>query len=93
MKPVRFLEGEMDDYCHPSHAQRTKCACGRVLTLSGAVRDTFARCVCGRAHRKISESAFALGTLVINGRISTGKRRGGKTGCPGIERLFRPPKT
>lgn len=74
--------------CHPSHAVRTKCACGNVIALSGA----FVRCGCGRGHRKNSDAggSFARGAHMIDGRISTGQRAGGRSGCPGVD--FKKPR-
>lgn len=72
--------------CHPTHAMRTKCACGRVLELRGAFGKNVRRCECGREHRKSSGpgGSFAKATGVVNGLLTTGKRPGGKDGCPGI---------
>lgn len=72
-------------FCHPTHAQRTKCACGRVLSLKGAVGQYVVVCACGRRHRKASGSGFARGHMVQGGRITTGSREGGREGCPGLE--------
>ncbi len=73
--------------CHPSHAQRTKCLCGEVVTLRGAFGSHFVRCKCGRAHRKTSQpgGSFASGSMIVDGCIATGRRLGGKAGCPGID--------
>jgi len=74
--------------CHPTHAMRTKCACGRVINLHGAYGDTVALCECGRKHRKNSDAggSFAHHSYVDNnGTLRTGQRAGGRKGCPGIE--------
>jgi hypothetical protein len=76
--------------CHPSHAMRTKCACGVVIRLSGAFGRTVVQCECGRKHRKNSDprGSFATGKYEIDRHISTGKREGGKAGCPGIAEIW-----
>lgn len=78
-------------YCHPTHAMRTKCACGAVITLRGAFGSTYAKCDCGRKHRKESAPrgsfAAATGKNPKNGALTTGQRSGGKAGCPGFEAL------
>jgi hypothetical protein len=65
---------------------RTKCACGNVVNLRGAFGGTAVRCKCGRRHRKNSDprGSFATASVIIDGDLSTGKRAGGKKGCPGI---------
>jgi len=73
----------MADYCHPTHSQRTKCLCGAVISLGGAYGDTVAVCACGRVHKKAPGSSFERGYL---SGLSTGKRLGGKDGCPGIRK-------
>jgi hypothetical protein len=72
--------------CHPAKSIRTKCVCGHVLMLRGAYGNMVVTCLCGRQHRKASlpGGAFAKHTMVIDGVLSTGRRRGGKDGCPGI---------
>ena len=74
-----------DNWCHPTHAQRTKCACGRVISLAGAFGGTLAVCSCGRRHSKRPGSAFEPGYMMgEHGGLSTGKRKGGRGGCPGV---------
>jgi hypothetical protein len=75
-------------WCHPTHAQSTKCACGVVINLSGAVGDVVVICGCGRTHSKVTGSAFQPGFTVSrtdtgHDYTSTGRRRGGRAGCPG----------
>lgn len=74
------------DYCHPTHAMRTKCACSRIVKLRGAYGDTVVVCACGRKHRKASGpgGSFEKHNCIVDGHLSTGKRPGGKAGCPGI---------
>lgn len=73
------------DWCHPTHAMRTKCACGEVVNLSGAVGDRHVVCECGRHHSKRPGSGFEPGFKVGSaGQVSTGERRGGRKGCPGL---------
>ena len=75
--------------CHPTHAQRTKCLCGNVLSLGHAYGNKAAKCVkCGRLHRKESlpGGSFAKATGTREGFLTTGKRLGGKAGCPGFGR-------
>jgi hypothetical protein len=74
----------MSNWCHPPHAMRTKCACGKVIELRGAVGDQVRVCTCGRKHSKEPRSAFAPADQIIDGRLSVGKRKGGRAGCPGI---------
>lgn len=76
--------------CHPTHAMRTKCACGKVIELRGAFGSAFRRCECGRKHRKNSEprGSFASAKMIVAGDISTGQRAGGRAGCPGYEALI-----
>lgn len=75
------------DWCHPTHAQRTKCACGLVMDLGGAVGAVARQCKCGRVHSKAPGSAFQKGNHVgHHGGLSTGKRAGGRKGCPGLPR-------
>lgn len=79
--------------CHPTHAMRTKCACGRVVNLAGAFGDYIIECKCGRKHRKNSEpgGSFAPHSGVSSkGALTTGRRAGGREGCPGYEALLSP---
>lgn len=71
--------------CHPTHAQRTKCVCGAIVNLRGAVSPRATRCACGRFHSKVRGSGFERG-YASDGRITTGSRKGGKRGCPGCGR-------
>lgn len=77
----------MNGWCHPPHAMRTKCACGNVIELRGAVGDRVVTCKCGRQHSKEPRSAFAKADHIgPNGQITAGQRKGGRAGCPGIGR-------
>lgn len=79
--------------CHPTHAMRTKCACGAVVILRGAFGSSYVRCDCGRAHRKSSApgGSFAKHTGVkATGAVTTGQRKGGRSGCPGVAHLDDP---
>lgn len=79
-------EGVPSNCCHPAKSIRTKCLCGSVLMLRGAYGSMVVVCNCGRQHRKASlpGGAFATATMNIGGCLATGRRRGGKEGCPGI---------
>lgn len=74
-------------WCHPTHAQRTRCLCGAVINLSGAVGNAYVKCACGRTHSKLPGSAFTPSFMVqhtASGEyLSTGRRKGGRRGCPG----------
>ena len=74
-----------NNWCHPPHAMRTKCAYGAVIELRGAVGENAVMCKCGRFHSKEPRSAFAKADHIgPRGQLTTGQRRGGKAGCPGI---------
>jgi hypothetical protein len=66
-------------HCHPSNAVRTKCACGRVISLGRSKGNDppVVTCTCGREHRKAPGG--------WRGPDRGGERPGGACGCPGLK--------